>query len=280
MSTRKKARKPAARPARAAAKKAWTFLVYMAGDNDLDANAMQDVREMKQVGTTDDLNIVIQLDRSGAKIPTQRYRLRRGTTLAADSLKKLGESNTGSPAALIDFVRWAVAEYPAERTALVLWNHGQGWDDTDLYADVRLRSLQRVAGRRLSHTFFRTTARKAAHPTGSVGGARAILLDDDAKDFLDNGEMKRVLTATRKALGHKLELFGMDACLMSMAEVHYQVRDSVKWAVGSEQTEPLEGWPYTRILSALAARPSMSRSPIVRLGSMRSTCAPARRPTR
>ena len=79
---------------------------------------------------------------------------------------------------------------------------------------------------------------------------RAILLDDDAKDFLDNVEMKNVLAGTATLIGGKLDLLGMDACLMSMAEVGYQIRGSASFTVGSEQTEPGDGWPYDRILTA------------------------------
>jgi hypothetical protein len=49
----------------------------------------------------------------------------------------------------------------------------------------------------------------------------------------------------------------MDACLMSMAEVGYQVRGSAEILVGSEQTEPGDGWPYDKVLGALAKHPEM-----------------------
>jgi hypothetical protein len=44
---------------------------------------------------------------------------------------------------------------------------------------------------------------------------------------------------------------------MAMAEVGYQVRDSAAVLVGSEQTEPGDGWPYDRVLRALAKHPEM-----------------------
>jgi len=40
-----------------------------------------------------------------------------------------------------------------------------------------------------------------------------------------------------------------------MAEVGYQVRESAAVLVGSEQTEPGDGWPYDGVLGALAKRP-------------------------
>ena len=34
---------------------------------------------------------------------------------------------------LRDFVKWAVTEHPAQHYMLVIWNHGAGWDDSNLY---------------------------------------------------------------------------------------------------------------------------------------------------
>jgi hypothetical protein len=70
--------------------------------------------------------------------------------------------------------------------------------------------------------------------------------------------MKKVLLAVTKDLGRKFDVLGMDACLMSMAEVAYQVRDSVDVTVGSEEVEPGDGWPYDTILKELAAKPEMT----------------------
>lgn len=50
----------------------------------------------------------------------------------------------------------------------------------------------------------------------------------------------------------------MDACLMSMVEVIYQVRDLTKVVVASEEEEPQFGWPYHSILSSLAETPGIT----------------------
>ena len=42
----------------------WTILVFVNGDNDLEAAGLDDVNEMEQVGSTADVNIVVQFDRS------------------------------------------------------------------------------------------------------------------------------------------------------------------------------------------------------------------------
>lgn len=240
----------------AVSRKQWTFMVYLAGDNNLDGNGLMDLAEMKQVGSTDDLNLIAQFDRAGLQRQTKRFYLRKGTTLAKDAVAKLPERNTGDPRALTDFITWGITHYPAERYALILWNHGGGWDDTDVYADNRQRRIQRAARGKIRHSFFLSNLRSVLRTAAAGAKPRAILYDDDAKDFLDNLELKQVLAAARKTAGRKIDILGMDACLMSMAEVVCQIRRDVRFTIGSEQTEPLDGWPYHKLLPALAQKPS------------------------
>ena len=44
-------------------KKPWTVRVHMAGDNRLDPEGVQDLKEMKKVGSTAKVNIVAQFGR-------------------------------------------------------------------------------------------------------------------------------------------------------------------------------------------------------------------------
>ena len=229
-----------------APKKAWTVAVYMAGDNNLDPNALLDLKEMKRVGSSAEINIVAQLDSASAGSKTTRYAITKGAaaSLVKDAKQKLGNQNTGDPKSLIDFVTWVAANYPAERYALVLWNHGQGWDDTDIFEDERSGNRRRPRSNAFRHAFFRTTVEKAAATARHTGAtARAILIDDNSKDFLDNVEMQRVAKAAVSKFGGKIDLFGMDACLMNQIEVAYQLRKQSEFIVGSELTEPLDGWP-------------------------------------
>ncbi len=43
-------------------------MVYMAGDNNLDGAALRDIAEMSKVGSTKDVNVLVQLDRIEDKI--------------------------------------------------------------------------------------------------------------------------------------------------------------------------------------------------------------------
>ena len=142
-----------------AAKKPWTVMVYMAGDNSLDPEGVQDLKEMKKVGSTDKLNIIAQFDRASGHT-ARRYYLRKGGIVTGDAVASLGTVNTGDPKALTDFIQWGVKNYQADHYLLVLWNHGQGWDDTNIYADERYRNLRRLATGRIRHALFRTPVRR------------------------------------------------------------------------------------------------------------------------
>jgi hypothetical protein len=243
--------------AKSVTKKLWTVMAYMAGDNNLDPEGVTDLKEMKEVGSTDNLNIVAQFDRATGHV-AQRYYVRKGGTIANDAVISLGKVNTGDPKRLYEFIQWAVTNYPADHYLLDLWNHGQGWNDTDIYAGERFRSLRRLAAGPIRHALFHTPVRKTLEDAKSDAVCRAILLDDDAKDFLDNKELKKVLADAAKLIGKKVDILGMDACLMSMAEVGYQICEIADFMVSSEQTEPGAGWPYATILGPLAKNPSMT----------------------
>lgn len=254
----------------------WTVMVYLAGDNDLDGAGVGDLKEMKKVGSKNGVNIIAQFDRIGKKGTTKRYFIRPGGVLDADIVKDLGEINTGDPKVLIDFILWGAENYPAEHYLVVVWNHGAGWDDENIYrlartikmgisrksqsisdtdfgakSTIPFASMRAIESRRMRRAVFSTSIEKALT-------TRAIAFDDDAGDFLDNIELKKVFSAVTAKLGRKLDIVGMDACLMNMVEVQYQLKDEALFCVGSEEVEPGDGWPYDTVLAALAAKPSMT----------------------
>lgn len=259
-------------------------MVYLAGDNNLDAAGVDDLLEMKVVGSTPEVNLVAQFDRQSSLLQTRRFYLRQGGDLDADVVAELGETNTGDPAVLADFASWAITNYPAQRYMLVIWNHGSGWDDSDIYAAARkeanvdivhrgmtvapaanvaqgtvaLQQLRRITSGRKRRALFRSTILEAIR-------TRAIAFDDAAQDFLDNIELKRVLASIKKMAKEKIDLLGMDACMMNMLEVGYQLRSSAAILVGSEEIEPGDGWPYDTILAQLVKTPQMTATELAKL---------------
>jgi|GEM_PF-1195747 len=202
----------------------WTFMVYLDADNDLEAYGIDNFLQMSSVGSSSDVNIVVQFDRIAGDDnryddwdTCKRFLVTAGMEpTAGNALQDIGEVNMGNPDTLADFATWAIDNYPAQHYALVLWNHGDAWR------------------------------------TG-------LCLDETSSDdYLTTPELKQALQATNTNTGVTFDILGFDACLMATAEVDYQIRDYANIRVGSEELEPVEGWPYDDILGALIANSAMT----------------------
>jgi len=204
----------------------WTVLVYLDGDNNLEPDALIDFREMAEVGSSDQLNIVVQLDRisspefwddtsAGDWEGTKRFRVERGMEPdESAALADLGEVNMGDPESLADFVEWGVKTYPANRYALIIWDHGASWmgvasDDTD-------------------------------------DGDRLLI-----------PELSSALSTAQQRSGFgTLDLIGFDACLMAQLDVFQAIQPFGQVAVASAELEPNDGWAWDAWLATLAEDPT------------------------
>ncbi len=230
----------------------WTFMVYIDGDNNLEDAAIDDFLEMAAVGSTKDVKIVVQMDRApgyttshGDWKGTKRFLVQKGDTPSVAPLQDLGEANMGDPAVLQAFVEWGITNYPAEHYLLSIWNHGGGWRDLQKKLVERVRSVR-------------------SRGESDTGVARAVAWDDTDGDVLYMKEVQQALETAKQGIegrtgtSVKLDVVGFDACLMGMVEVAYALRNAANCVVGSEQTEPNDGWPYDTILTDLVATPSFT----------------------
>ena len=223
----------------------WTVMVYMAGDNNLDSASLRDISEMAKVGSSRKVNILVQLDR-GKDLLTRRFYITEGGGYEKDLVETFAETNTGDPKVLENFVLWAIEKYPARRYFLILWNHEGGWWENGS------RQWSVVSRQKKPRNIFWMNSQPE---TRNSQPERSIAYDDTSRDALDNRELKEVLSRISKKIGKKIDLLGMDACLMQMVEVAYQLKDCVEIMVGSEEEEPFDGWPYDKILQVIKKRP-------------------------
>ncbi|MDW8052768.1 MAG: clostripain-related cysteine peptidase [Armatimonadota bacterium] len=115
----------------------WTVMVFMNAANDLDDYSELNMNQMEQAQTNPNVRVVVQWKRaerfapSGSWTGTRRYLIQYDTNLQVVNsrlLQDLGEGvDMGSAQTLREFVQWARTNYPADRYALVIWNHGSGW---------------------------------------------------------------------------------------------------------------------------------------------------------
>ncbi|HRW09140.1 MAG TPA: clostripain-related cysteine peptidase, partial [Caldilineaceae bacterium] len=116
----------------------WLIMLYQNADDPvLEGDIFTDLNEAEWVGSSDAVTIVAQLDRydgefdgDGDWTGTKRFLIEQDddlTTVNSTEIADLGEVDSGSPKALIDFATWAMKTYPAKKYALILSDHGAGW---------------------------------------------------------------------------------------------------------------------------------------------------------
>jgi hypothetical protein len=134
------------------------------GDTDLEAFALTDLEEMAGIDTAGKVSVVALVDRSpdfsgfggysdagifGAPNweGTQLIEFVNGEVAVLSPQEEV-EANLGTAEQLENFVSYGLSTFPAERNALVLWDHGGGWtgmgpdetNDWDVLNLVEIRS--------------------------------------------------------------------------------------------------------------------------------------------
>ncbi len=307
----------------------WTLMIFMAGDNglkfeteagwsqvmaEMTSAGYKDIVELRTAGTSDEVACVVQFDTVSEA--DRSYRIIINPLGQAPTVQTIPETNTGDPATLTDFIVWGQRTFPADHYAVVIWNHGGGWKEDDLWDRYRgatpvgvrgLGSRRVLSDVRMSKSLFLRTAdrimalsddappsatRSAASlpPTRGLGemanveipdipgsdtplldrimanlpitedgppSTRWIAADDSSKDFLDNSELQWAFQQAALATGETVDIIGMDACLMAMVEVAYQLRNNATFLVASQEVEPMAGWDYTQLLQTLMENPTL-----------------------
>ncbi len=208
--------------------KEWTIMVFLNSKNNLEKYGLLDVNEMEKIGSSDKVNIVVEMGRingyatnDGDWKTTRRFLVKKDndfTKITSPVLADLGKTDMGDYKSLITFVKWAKMTYPAKKYALIVWNHGSGWDKS-----------------------------RAANVT------KGISYDDETGNHITTPQLGLAL----KEVGG-VDVYGSDACLMQMPEVTYEIKNYTKYIVGSEETEPGDGYTYDLFVGPVVAKPTMS----------------------
>jgi parallel beta-helix repeat protein len=204
----------------------WTVLLYLNGDNDLEAYMFDTVSNLVAAGGSPRANVLALVD--GYQTPgssgTVLYNLSHGraTPIAAPEVVAGGERNMGDKQTLVDFASWARRAYPAHHTMLSIVDHGGGWaPNVEAFIDGGL-ARQRdwgAGGSGLSWDFS---------SLASIGDY----------DYIDGPELREALQAIAGDNIKKLDVLFLDVCLMGLLEVAYQVKDYASFFVSSQNI----GW--------------------------------------
>lgn len=216
----------------------WTIMMYVDGDNNLEANALEDINEMELASFPSSVNVIVLVDRTPGESAedenwtgTRLYEIRHDEDIDYINSTRLScatlgittssdvELNMADTDVLEKFITFCEDTYPASNTMLVLWNHGEGWrSDSD------------------DKTFVKTAA-----------ASRMIISDDTSDDTFYNYEVRTVLET------HPVTVLGFDACLMGMFEVAYEFSEVADYMIASPDSEPGDGWDYASWLTTFGA---------------------------
>ena len=191
-------------------KKRWAFLVYIAGDNNLSDAGLEDIQELCDEGASGQVHVGVEIDTYGEHTGSIRYEITEPD--------------------------WTGQAY---RTVI------QRLPEKDSGDPETLRSF-------LKWGFGRYPAENRVVVVWNHGaGFRTVRRDIGYDDFGSSLDMPEIENAFKKSgVGpdNKIAILGFDACLMSMIEIVHHFRNQVEVVVGSQQTEPGDGWPYDRVL--------------------------------
>lgn len=201
--------------------KEWNFLVFINGVNNLDPYGKMNINQMEEVGSSAKMNILVQWG-TLASTNTTRLLVQKDndkTRVTSPVVQNLGNVDMGDYKELVRFVDWAHQNYPAKKYFIAVWNHGSGWNFVD------------------------STTLK---PTD-------ISYDDRTGNRITTEQLAQAMAESAQIIGHKVDIYASDACLMGMVEVASEMADSVQYFLGSQDNEPGEGWPYAHFLSKWSA---------------------------
>jgi pentapeptide MXKDX repeat protein len=244
---------------------AWTVMVYLAGDNNLTTESMFALTEMKQAALGKRLNIIAQFDPCDPHVPTHRYEIRhhgKKKGFHHDIIDRAGYVGRNGE------VRFTVESKNAQTLAAQRKHERQlrrpEVDEANLTASPELEEVitdDTDTGSPITlYNFISFCLEKypAEHYlvvlSGHAGGTERdyLLKDESSAGSLTFNELKNVFKRVKHELGKPIDILGMDNCLMSMAEICYELRGLVEIVIGCESFSPASGWPYREVLERLA----------------------------
>ncbi|KAK3235504.1 hypothetical protein CYMTET_54301 [Cymbomonas tetramitiformis] len=228
----------AAKPVVAQGRAAWTVLVYVMGDNNLEEFAVQDLDEMRRagVGGSSGVNVIALMDRSskysseaasnlGDWVGVKEVRVENGQYTQIGSADfPVGENpqkDLAQTKYLTEFIERNVKAYPAEKYFLILWDHGLGW---------------------LGFGGDLSPGNREVYSGGGVVEEPTITLEQLQKGIKDGLE--------RAGLA-KVDILGFDACFMQHYTVAANMEMYAEYILASEDLEPGHGWMYNALSAAV-----------------------------
>ncbi|GCL34680.1 hypothetical protein PA905_39060 [Planktothrix agardhii CCAP 1459/11A] len=192
----------------------WTIMVYIAGDNNLAGAGLVDINEMESIGLPDNVNVVVQYDGAPGFVSSEWEGTRRGVIQQ--------DSNISTVSSDLNSLGELNMGDPQTLTDFVQWGKNN-------YA-----------------------AQNYAVVVWDHGGGRSGVAWDDTSNSANLSVNELTTAISNAGLGDSLKLVGLDACLMALTEQTYDLKGLTDVFVGSQKTEPGDGWDYAGWFRRLA----------------------------
>ncbi|MEX0940337.1 MAG: clostripain-related cysteine peptidase [Candidatus Babeliales bacterium] len=238
--------------------KEYSFMTFMAADNDLGPFARKNLREQSNAGSTQYINIITQLDTrvAGNKKVTKRYYVEKDKLLVINHNDPTTQQmDSGVPNTLIDFCKWGIHNFPAKKYVLNLWNHGTGALDIGPKRTINPFPLFLFNPENNLIELDRSIPFFDFIQSCAYADQRAICFDDTTGHYLTNQDLEYALDSicTNLLNGKKLTIICFDACLMSMIEIANIVKNYAEYMVASQEVELGTGYNYYKILTPFSS---------------------------
>lgn len=206
----------------------WVFMVYLDGDNNLESAAIDDFKEMASIGSTSDVAIVTLFDR---------------WTGVNDEGGYDDETYDNWTTTKLYFVDYNEEPYAS--------NADEDWGEKNMGSPDTLYQFVSYVLNNYPATHYALILWD--HGAGIFGSA---VDEDNGEDLLEAEELVSVLRNVYENYGIKIDVLGMDMCIMGLFETAYNLWNYVDYIVFSEEYEPGDGWPYDDILNYLTSNPT------------------------
>ncbi len=235
----------------------WTVLVYVQARNNLSSFSSNNFNDMARVGSNKNLNLLVQWYKPEDH-GVWRYKIDKNQLVLDAHLPSPTDGNSVQD--LTGAMHWAVTNYPAKKYCLILWNHGVGvldpeWGRSTMQINKKYfggNPRIQIEGITIASDEYEQDTLLANMLQGEIH--RGILFNEQSKTYMNNQMLATALQSIKNDIlgGKKLDIIGMDACLMGMVEVAYQVRECADFMVTSQEVELAYGWNYLGWLQDLS----------------------------
>ena len=204
----------------------WTYIVYMAADNELESNALRAINDLEGADWRgQDVSVLALIDRhpgydasdgnwSGTRLYEVTYdKDGVNSTLISERLEcgilglskgSESELDMSRPYVLKDILEYAKAAYEAEQYGLIIWGHGSGW-----------RGM--------------------------------------GKDETSGGSVMKISRLGSAVKDKGLSVIAFDTGFAGNMKVFYELKDAGRYGIGSSGASPAEGWAYKDVFEKFLA---------------------------